>query len=756
MSSRSDNEAVFPAGTEAFLTSPPSRPLPPPSRRRDKPQLSCHSCRRRKLRCDRQRPCSGCSSRALTCTYPEQTTSASLALNRSAASSSVHDRIVQLERLVMSLVPGSASANSPNNGSNPGSTSKVPGPSPVLTAPSAVDSHTPPDLRSECGSICVTPSEQRYVGSDHWAAILEGIADLKLQVDQEEDLRPVEEDFQNVNRDNADMDYLAAPAQNRALLLYGYRSPVSRAEILAALPPKSAVDRYISRYFNRLDLVHSIIHGPTFLREYEDFWTNPSSASILWVGLLFSMICLALLASDASDTAHGDPEHRSLQVQVYREKTVQCLIMGNYTRSGPYVLETFAHYIYIELGITGDANDDIWHLFGVIVTLAMRMGYHRDPDNFPGMSPLQSEMRRRTWAVVLQADILVPSQMGMPRMISDWKWDTKEPRNLHDADLDESTVELPPARPEAELTNALGIIARRRMYVAMNAILDLTAALKPCSYKEIMRVDGILHEAVANIPPPLKPRPLANSVTDAPEVIMARLFLANVFYNGQIMLHRRFLHANSPSRTEDVFAYSRTACLDASLGALEIQKVLDEETSPGGQLHMMRWRVSSIMNHTFLTATMILCSILHRGRTLQRENEILTALRRARTTWMRASSHSKEAKKAADTVSIVLARASEAYGGGDAGQESQAILPTTSNLLSTGGSRGDLAAAGLEGHDLLLGDNLSMESTAFEPEKFGKPDLFQDAQGQMFNFATSSGVADNMGTVLLDDWLQMV
>ena len=74
---------------------------------------------------------------------------------------------------------------------------------------------------------------------------------------------------------------------------------------------------------------------------------------------------------------------------------------------------------------------------------------------------------------------------------------------------------------------------------------------------------------------------------------------------------------------------------------------------------MMRWRVSSIINHQFLTATMILCSLLHRGQTLHRKEDIMTMLRSTRATWMRSNSISQEAKRAAETVSFVLARAGE-------------------------------------------------------------------------------------------------
>ena len=366
------------------------------------------------------------------------------------------------------------------------------------------------------------------------------------------------------------------------------------------------------------------------------------------------MICLAVLASDAWEI-----EQQSLQIRLYREKIVQSLILGEYTESGPYVLETMIHYVYIEFAICTDAEKDMWFLLALEVNLAMRMGYHRHPSHFPGISPLKSEMRRRLWATVLQGDILISSQMGMPRMISDWQCDTAEPRNLDDTDLDQETSELPPSRPETEITSALGSIARRRMLMALGTISDLTANVKSCSYADIMQADANFHEAAANFPPPFKMKSVTASIADSPQMVMSRLFISHLFYKGQIMLHRRFVFMESTSADEDPFSYSRKACLDASLGMLHIQHFFHEETCPGGQLHVMRWRRSSTINHQFLTATMILCSLLDRGQNLNRKEEIMTALRSTKAIWMQSSSISQEAKKAAETVSFVLARAGE-------------------------------------------------------------------------------------------------
>ncbi|PKY05134.1 hypothetical protein P168DRAFT_304196 [Aspergillus campestris IBT 28561] len=685
-------------------TTTPSQPLFNPSRRREKPQLSCNPCRRRKSRCDRKRPCSLCSIRGQTCTYSENSlTVAGPSGTAPTAPSNTHDRLVQLERLVMSVMSNStAVANMQAN-----TDVRQLAPTPTDTMPE----DTPIDERSECGSMKISASEFRYIGGDHWVAILEGIADIKDHVDREEQLRLAEspgqiaDDPEDINGDSS------TSGRDGAFLLYGRSRPTSRDDILSALPPRYAVDRYISRYFNYLDLVSAAaVHGPVFLREYEAFWADPSAVPIIWVGLLFSMICLACLASNQPD--NPDTELLSLRIDLYREKTVQCLIMGEYTKSGPYVLETVINYIYAEFGVCTDAKRDMWYLLAMEVNLAMRTGYHRDPSHFPGISPFQGEMRRRVWATVLMSDIMISNQMGMPRMISDWKCDTTEPRNLNDADFDEDTKELPSPRPETELTTALGIIARRRMLKALGIIADLTSRVKPCSYEEVMQVDRILHDAAASIPAPLKWKPMAASVTDWPQVIIARLFIRHMFYKGQIMLHQRFLSMQSSSGKEDGFDYSRQACIDASMGTLELQNVLDEETCTGGQLHEMRWRVTSVMNHQFLTAAMILCSLLHNGRARERKDEIRRALQRAREIWMRRSSASNEAKRAADTVGIVLSR----MGGG--GRSDPDLNADVGDSLTVPDASGDSS---------LVPDNPIPGKMSFhDPDQFIMPGILGD------------------------------
>jgi hypothetical protein len=369
------------------------------------------------------------------------------------------------------------------------------------------------------------------------------------------------------------------------------------------------------------------------------------------------MCCLAALASDPGDTVYGHSiEQQALQVSSYRQKVAQCLVASEYTQGGPYVLEALIHHVYIEFSVRADADKDIWFLLALEVNLAMRMGYHRDPNNFPALTPLESEMRRRLWTIVLQCDVLISSQMGLPRMISDWQCDTAEPRNLNDSDLDHDTLELPASRPETEFTTVLGTIARRRMLVALGIISDTVANVTSYDYTHVLHAETKLHEAAASIPPPYKMKSMTASLADSPQLIMSRLFLSHLLYKGQIALHRRFVMA-PPSVEEGISLHSLKVCLDASLAMLKIQHVLYEETRQGGRLDILRWRLSSVLKHQLLTATMMLCSLLYRGMTLERDEEIMTALRGSREIWMQSDAISEEARKAAHAIGFVLTKA---------------------------------------------------------------------------------------------------
>ncbi|CAI7586856.1 unnamed protein product [Penicillium pancosmium] len=103
------------------------------------------------------------------------------------------------------------------------------------------------DESTECGSMRISESEVSYVGGDHWAILLDGIADLKVHLDREEQLRVANTPPNPVSYEHGNT--FAQPKSGYAMLLYGGRQLLSQEEILSKLPPKAVVDRHISRRY---------------------------------------------------------------------------------------------------------------------------------------------------------------------------------------------------------------------------------------------------------------------------------------------------------------------------------------------------------------------------------------------------------------------------------------------------------------------------------------------------------------------------
>jgi hypothetical protein len=224
----------------------------------------------RRVRCDRQNPCGTCSKRGLARSCVYSTNAQENILPRSAGT--VHERIHQLESLVISLIrqdtSNPASQTTPSISISDPPSSSVPkdvtlhtdhprsgvwgSQSPVVTEfssgiPSgtfvsgvdveANDNISPVLLDGGCMKLN-SLGTTNYVGSSHWAAVLDSIVELRDHFEQEDEIRNMEADLYAPNSIHS-----SSPQ-----LLYGCQ-PVTEAEILSSIPPRRTVDRLVSRYF---------------------------------------------------------------------------------------------------------------------------------------------------------------------------------------------------------------------------------------------------------------------------------------------------------------------------------------------------------------------------------------------------------------------------------------------------------------------------------------------------------------------------
>lgn len=638
-----------------------------------------------RLKCDRQQPCGACSRRGLTNSCNYATTSSSTPdAQRSVAprqSTSLHGRISELESLVVTLMEGQ-SLPSPR-------APKSPRPSSLSFADVFPEIRRPKKSRDEAaspadpGTLKLRESGTSYVQSAHWEAVLTKIRGLK------EDLVT---------------DSKALPGSH---LFYGPNRHATRDEILAAVPPRPVVDRLMALHFDSYIITpcqyiqaffplsealtvccrsHSwqevsprggflltwpITSSLTF-DQYETFWKDPSATSIAWIGLMFSMLYIAAqLQTFTIDFTDGQAESLKAEYltmkDAFREKAVQCLILARYTTGGPYILETLITVLTGEFILLKDGATDGWLLISMILHLAMRMGYHRDPDHFPGISPFEGEMRRRIWTTILQLDLGLSLEMGLPRSATDTHIDTKQPRNLRDCDFEEDTTEMPPPRPETEWTPVLPLIARGRLISALGLICDVNTDINPPSYDEVIKVDELL-EDVHNraIPPVLRWETMPHPITDSPILVIQRVSVETTYYKSRILLYRRALISYAVRQSQERDRESVRICLDSALKILSFQQMLHEESQPFGRLSQLRWKVIHIFNQDVLLATSVLCLYLQdvdkfelpetAGQTTwsPRAEEIRQRLTISHKIWLQMSTASAEAGKVAKALSIVL------------------------------------------------------------------------------------------------------
>ncbi len=316
----------------------------------------------------------------------------------------MQNRIDRLEGLVLSLMHGGANIEAP---SLPGASSVSSGGGPASNiSPSAADTGSLPakleghddgamqdddesdideGLANSLGVLKVVDSARSkhvYLGEEHWHTILSDIAEVKNYFASHK--KDLESRYESIK--------LAKPstAQQPPTLLMG-ATPATEIELRAELPPKSTVMALCARYFNSLDNVTTVLHAPTFQQQLRNHWQDPSKTPIMWLAVLYSVLCLAVLSYHKVGDEPPELKGRALELATeYRLRTVQCLIAGDYTKPGEYTVEAMLLYSFCEYSSRWDADLSLWVIVSMVVRIAFRMGYHRDGKWFPDLTPFQA------------------------------------------------------------------------------------------------------------------------------------------------------------------------------------------------------------------------------------------------------------------------------------------------------------------------------------------------------------------------------
>ncbi|EAW20173.1 putative C6 transcription factor [Aspergillus fischeri NRRL 181] len=733
-------------------------------RKRNRVPLSCGPCRHRKLKCNRAHPCENCVKRgdASSCTYAQASARRKNATQNSASSSpdDMQNRIDRLESLVLSLMtngsqsagPAAAMAAISGTSSSGGSLNQshdIDLDDETSNAPEESDTE---QVTKSFGIMKVDNNKSYYISDAHWASLLNDIAEVRNYFHTYK--KQYEEQAEKFKTTKLPSD---VPGST---LLLGAMKPASRAEIMSSFPSRYTTDMLIARYFNSYDPATHILHGPTFQAQYNKHWEDPSQTCIVWVGMLFAMMRLAML----SYNHEGDepPEFRGKSLDMagtFRNLVAQCLTLADYTKPYPYLIETFIFHLHGDFRQTKEADISVWVLVGVVARLAMRMGYHRDSKVFPNITPFQGEMRRRVWTFVRQSDLLFSFQVGLPSMIRTVDSDTELPRNLYDDDFDENCRELPPSRPANEPTPISYLIAKARLAYVFGRVTELTSSVQSESYDKVMELDAELRRARDLIPEHLVIRPFEECQLDPSNLIMSRFGIMSVYHKAQCVLHRPYIVL---ARGNPRFAYSRKTCIDSAMELLRFQSMLHAETRPTGRLRTKQNRINSLSSTDYLLAATIVCFDLYHGLKFQaggrdsgdtvawgreRRQEMIIALQRSREIWDELREESLEAWKAAGILGVMLAKLNLGFPDSNATapafepQDEKQSAAMTLGLLSSG------INAANSGSPAFNETGFKVSETPSAPGAFGST---AEVPGALSPFSTMFGQMPDMQLNL--DW----
>ncbi|KAF7922474.1 uncharacterized protein EAE98_008000 [Botrytis deweyae] len=375
--------------------------------------------------------------------------------------------------------------------------------------------------------------------STHWDSILHDLGEMKdAWIDE---------------HDRFETSLPPATASYRPSLSGSLTEPPDRASILASLPSRKEAYKLIERFFESYNPSIPACFANSLDKQIKSFWEVPQKARIVWIGLYFSTMCLALQSYARNNDM--PPEYQdtlATVIDLYRIRTAQCLITADVTRPVYLIIETMLCYAFIEYAYERDGDMGTWLLSGNIMRLALQQGCHRDPDQHSGLSVYEGEMRRRVWLIITQHELLFSVQIGLPKSIKLAECDYKEPRNLRLEELSEDMTILPPSRPDDESTHNCYQRVQSRIMRAYGYVIEFLHTVEPQPYTEVIRLDEMLKKYHDQIPSHLQLGTLSQMAHETPSNFAEKFFLQKFYYKATLLLHRKYWNATLPGNP-DVF-----------------------------------------------------------------------------------------------------------------------------------------------------------------------------------------------------------
>ncbi|EAW09502.1 putative C6 transcription factor [Aspergillus clavatus NRRL 1] len=633
-------------------------------RKRRRRTMACTQCRSRKLRCDREYPaCSRClkSKTPTKCTYEDgflwqqPNTVASPVFSDRGSTTLAQNQIPRVDRAPALTTPDSGISRLSARPQPP-----LPPPPPPLPPSGSVTSHPlarhGEEKRTFLETVLGAPragiNQEPYAdtevlqrpqhGSEHRHEVQpqlhalendDGLASPAQQLDilprmmmrgketmtrfngsgilanviaQFPDIRSFAEEVRlsspNLSQLRPDLERVKRGLWKRKPLSEPLPVPDTRV-LIGILPARRAVDELVVLYLNCIEATHRILHVPSFLKELDEFWAQKDNPEVVSASFVVQLLLVLACAWNLADFD---------TLQLKNETGLKCYTPVEWVLHAEKWLDN-AHIkrpeitalrmkvlLIIAQNSFGMKRSHAWLATGTLVKQAMIAGYHRDPSRYTMISVFNKEMRRRIWTTIVELDLQVALERGMPPSVQDSDYDTVPALNINDNEIDEDSTVLPAGRPLHEVTDSsFQAVLTQSLPIRLKACALMHSPRIRCRYEEILHLDWDLERYLARIP--------AWSVSPTDDfhtqhkVILMRSLLETKIGHSLLSIHTPFA-IEAPR--EPLFAPSARSRLEIATMILSNQKRLHETSKQLSLCNLGDWTMQAFCS---------VCQILHAG-----------------------------------------------------------------------------------------------------------------------------------------------
>ncbi|TVY76135.1 Aurofusarin cluster transcription factor aurR2 [Lachnellula suecica] len=384
---------------------------------------SCVLCRRRKIKCDGQRPCQNCQKSRAECVESDivpagrkKRRQVDLVARLSRAEEALRKAGLKIEDgdecygVAEETDSSRAAQNGNQNAVGRGRT-------------------------IEGGRLVIERGESRYVETSIWGDISAEVREDSIHL------------LQDSSDDESTNDI--SPTSDYCSLLFG-RLMINKS-LTSLHPPTVQIFRLWQAFLNNVNPLTKILHAPTtqelLLRAMEDLATVPAPTEALMFAIYYS----AVISIDSGSCQSILGESRDIALAKYSTATQQALLNAKLLRtSNLMVLQALVLYL-LSIRPSTD-HDTLWILSGIATKIGQRIGLHQDSTS-SSLSVLENELRGRIWWQIVAMEGHSSFFSGSATPMSVLAHNPRRLLNVNDSDLSPSMLE--PPREQSAVTEML-------------------------------------------------------------------------------------------------------------------------------------------------------------------------------------------------------------------------------------------------------------------------------------------------------------